>query len=520
MRQSREHGQRGDSTETDVNTNVVQEQARRTPVVRDVDVAVVGAGVSGLFAALGSAKQGARTLLIDRFGQLGGNMGPGGFIASTFGPEPGKTHHVVDYPGVCREFVLRLEEKLIAPQRPSDLKTPQQHSDATPEDFEYPSFSSAISWLALEMAEELGVEPMLSVYAGDPIVEDGVVRGLFVETKSGRLAVRSRVLIDATGDASLAERAGVEVRHQSAPPEAGRKLHMWEGWVRSDFPTWNEGGIAVIVAGVDADRFEAFRTQPVELSNADARFREELGSYHPGDWFPPALIPILREAQETGRYQVRRELPDNFYVTVFGRIRLLEGGLAQMVVEAGGGFDMGAWEHVSRLDAALRRHAFETVAFYRECVPGFRRARVMWMSAHVGARAGAGIVGEYYLTFDDFANGARFDDVLFRNYVCLRQGRGHPDGCDMPYRMLLPREVDGLLVAARGASFERRGHDSPPRPRCSMMMLGEAAGRAAALAVAAAVQPRHLDIKQLQRTLLSEGFFLAEPERLAELGLA
>ena len=520
MRESGKDRQMKNSTERGAKRDVVQEKARQVPVVRDVDVVVVGSGVSGLFAALGSAKQGARTLLIDRFGQLGGNMGPGGFIASTFGPTPGKTHHVVDYPGVCREFVVRLEAKLNPVLHPSEAAAQAKQADTTSDDFEYPSFSSAVSWLAMEMAEELGVELMLSAYAADSIVADGVVRGLFVETKSGRVAVRSKVLIDATGDASIAERAGVEVRHESASPERGRTISSCECWLRSDFPTWNEGGIAIVVAGVDRDRYDAFRTKTVELNDADVLFREELGSYHPGDWFPAAMIPLLREAQESGRFQVRRALPGNSYVTAFGRIWLLEGGLSQMVVEAGGGFDLGNWEHVSRLDVALRRHAFETVAFYHDSVPGFERARVMWMSAHVGARGSAGMVGECYLTFDDFANGARFDDVLFRNYVCRRQGRGHPDGADMPYRMLLPREVDGLLVAARGASFERRGHDSPPRPRCSIMMLGEAAGRAGAMAIAANVRPRDLDVRQFQRTLLSEGFFLGEPERLAELGLA
>ena len=520
MKEVRTHKQAASGVVPKASSGAVREPAPRVPVVRDVDVVVVGSGVSGLFAALGAAKQGAKTLLIDRFGQLGGNMGPGGYIASTFGPVAGKTHHVVDYPGVCREFVVRLEDKLIPAVHASDPEARGTHADTTPRDFEYPSFSSAVSWLALEMTEELGVELMLSAYAANPIVENHVVRGLFVETKSGRVAVLSKVLIDATGDASLAERAGVEVRHESASPERGRTVSACECWLRPDFPTWNEGGIAVTLAGVDRERYEAFCAESVELANGDAAFRKDLDSYHPGNWFPERMIPVVRKAQEDGRFRVRRKLAGNFYVALVGHVRHLEAGMAQMHVEAAGGFDLADWEHVSRLDVAMRRHAFEAAAFYRECVPGFERARVMWMSAHVGARGSAGMVGEYYLTFDDFANGARFDDVLFRNYVCRRQGRGHPDGADMPYRMLLPREVDGLLVAARGASFERRGHDSPPRPRCSIMMLGEAAGRAGAMAIAANVRPRDLDVRQFQRTLLSEGFFLGEPERLAELGLA
>jgi len=490
----------------------VTQPEQKIPVVRDVDVAVAGSGVSGLFAALGAAKQGARTLLIDRFGQLGGNMGPGGFIRSSYGPEPGKTHHVVDYPGACREFVEQLESRLIPECHAHD---PDVRSLPG---IEYPSFSSAISALAADMCEEAGIELMLSAYAGDPLMDGNRVVGVFVETKSGRVAVRCRVLIDATGDASLAERAGVPVRHESASPEDGKKLQMWHGWVSPEYQSWNDGGILVVAAGVDHARFDAFRQMPVELSEADESLKQELRG-HPGGAFSDSLIQVFRKGSESGNYRVLHHLPGNFYVSLDATVSPLEGSLVQMYVDTGGEFDLGNWEHVSRLEVAVRRHASESIEFYRARVPGFEQARILFMSPHLGARAGPGMVGEYWLTFEDFVQGARFDDVLFRNFVTRRQGKGHPDGCDMPYRMLLPREVDGLLVAARGASFERRGHDSPPRPRCSLMMLGEATGRAAALSVADGVPPRNLDVRKLQRTLLSEGFFLGEPERLAELGL-
>ncbi len=493
----------------------ITEPSRKVTVVRDVDVAVVGAGVSGLFAALGAAKQGAKTILIDRFGQPGGNMGPGGFILSSLGPGEGKTHHVIDYAGVCREFVLRLEEKLLPGLYVSEL----QRDKGTRGIFEYPSYSSTISYLAIKMCEELSVELMLSVYAGDPIMDDKTVKGVFVETKSGRLAIRSKVLIDATGDASLAERSGAPVQHKSATPEEGKKISNWCGWTREEFTHWNDGGIAVIIAGVDYERYENFLNQPTELTEADIRFREELQHFHPGSDFQDSLVPILRQAWQSGRYKIKQTIDDNFYMMIHRKLIPLEYGLMQMVVEAGGEFDLGNWQHVSKLESSLRKYAFETVEFYRERIPGFERARVMWTSAYLGARSSVGIVGEYYLTFDDFLKGARFDDVLFRSYVARRQGKGSPEGCDLPYRMLLPKQIDGMLVAGRGASFERRGHDSPPRPRFSMMMLGEAAGRAAALSIENKVTPRTLPVRKLQKVLLKEGFFLGETDRLKELDL-
>ena len=490
----------------------VTEPEQHIPVVREVDVAVAGSGTSGLFAALAAAEQGVKTLLIDRFGRLGGNLGPAGFMLSTFGPEPTKTHHVSEYPGVCRAFLERLQAKL-----DPALHCPAADARRSP-GFEYPSFSHAISWLAIEMAEELGLETMLSAYAGNPIMEDGVVRGVFVETKSGRVAVRAKVVIDATGDASLAERAGAPMNHGSASPERGARLKMWKGWIDPRYPTWNDTGLMMLVAGVGVGRYDAFRTQEVTLSEADEAFREELRSLHSGG-HEDALIPLLREARESGGYAVRRHLPGNWFAALSSGLSQLECGLVQMYIAIGGEFDLADWEDVSRVETAARRQAYESIAFYRARVPGFENARVLHVSEYLGGRASAGIVGEYVVTFDDFADAARFDDVLFRNFVPRFGDKGDPSGCDMPYRMLLPQGIDGLLVAARGASFERRGHDSPARPRCSMMMLGEAAGHAAAMAVATGVPPRDLPVRALQRVLLDEGFFLGEPERLKALGL-
>ncbi len=329
------------------------EQSREVPIVRNVDVAVVGAGVSGLFAALGAAKHSVKTILIDRFGQLGGNMGPGGFILSSLGPGGSKTHHVIDYPGVCKEFVTRLE-KLLLP----NLYNLESKPGEPPPVFEYPSYSSAISYLAIKMCEEFNVELMLSAYAADPILEDKVVRGVFVETKSGRLAIRSKVLIDATGDASIAERAGVEVKHTSATPERAKKISNWIGWTRPEFTHWNDGGIAVIIAGVDYNRYEKFCNQPTKLTEDDIQFRDKLQCYHPGSDFPDPLVPVLRQAWESNRYKVQQFLSGNFYVMAHRKILPLEYGLAQMVVEAGGEFDLGNWEHITELELALRKYAF------------------------------------------------------------------------------------------------------------------------------------------------------------------
>jgi hypothetical protein len=171
------------------------------------------------------------------------------------------------------------------------------------------------------------------------------------------------------------------------------------------------------------------------------------------------------------------------------------------------------------LEGELRAFIYDAVRFLRRRVPGFEQARLLFVSPFVGARGGPRIEGAYVLTPLDLHEGRLFDDTLFRSYVGLRQ-KGAERGCDMPYRLLLPQGVAGLLVTGRGMSYKRRGHDPAVRARCNMMMLGQAAGVAAAFAAADGVCPRELPIRRLQRAMLEEGYFLGDETRLRELGLA
>jgi hypothetical protein len=175
----------------------------------------------------------------------------------------------------------------------------------------------------------------------------------------------------------------------------------------------------------------------------------------------------------------------------------------------------------SRLEAALRIQAFETVQFLRRHAPGFEHAYLLFIAPYFGARGGPFIDGEYTLTPTEAYAGQKFHDVLFRN---IHEGQpmhgGDPSGFDVPYRVLLPKGLDGLLVTGRGSAYIRRGHDpTGMRARPSIMVLGQAAGTAAALAASGGVTPKHLDVKKLQRELLKQGFYLGDEQRLTELGL-
>lgn len=478
----------------------VVEREKRVPVVRDCDVAVAGAGVSGIMAALAAARQGASVVLIDRFGQVGGNMGPGYFMASLLYREPGRTLHVVDYPGTAREFVDRIEAML----REAGVE------------FNYPHYSFTISRLAQTMLDEAAVELMLSARAADPVIEGNTTRGLFVETKSGRVAVRAKVVVDATGDASIAARAGAPIVRGSTAEECDSP-NIWEGYNTPQFRHRNDGGVYAILGGVDMDAYTKFAEEPCELNEAEAGFRDE-DLKHFGAHWPDALVPLLHRAWESGGYRASRKLRGNYYVG-FCVFRRISPDVAALWVHHFGDYDGGSWEDVSDLEAGVRAYVFDTLAFLRKHrVPGFENAFLLGMSAFLGSRGGPRIEGEYVLQTEELWTGMSHPDTMFRSYVGVFR-KGSDEGCDMPYGMALPKGVTGLLVTGRGMSYHRRGHDPGVRARCNMIMLGECIGTAAALAAAGGVEPCDLDLHELRRILFERGYPYGDKARLRELGL-
>jgi len=498
----------------------VQEPGRSVPVACDADVAVAGAGISGLFAALAAARHGARTVLIDRFGTVGGNIGGAGMFMACNGPDltgnaKGSLPPGGRLPGVAGELDARVQALL------GDM--PRNNS----------TISLAVSRVGLEMLQEEGVTLLLSAYIADPIVEEGFVRGLYVETKSGRVAVRARVTIDATGDADLAVRAGAPTLW---PIPASRLDYpwCWEFVKLPEYEGWNDGGMGYLIADVDWDTYQAFLATDVELTPEDMAWRDKLFMRNEGHMWeeggriryrgkiPKVLFPLLRRAWEAGEYFVEVAVRPRVHVyPCLWWQNPLSDGLVQGRMQVSGDFDMGDWRDVAQMEAAARKCIFDMVHFFRRRVPGYESAWPVSEAALLGMRGGRCIEGEHTVTMEEYIHGLEADDVLFAT-PCGKYRRPehiHRDYMDMPYRMLQPMGLDGLLVAGRGAAFIRRGHDPSIRGRGTMILLGQAAGIAAALATRDGVPPKRLDVKKLQRALLKEGFFLGGEERLKALGL-
>jgi hypothetical protein len=186
--------------------NSYQEPARQIPVARTVDVIVVGGGPAGLAAAIAAARNGARTVLIEQFGYLGGTA-TASLMACINGfrnqVEPDTTQTVR---GIAEEIVL--EMKALGGLGQSPYKQKAYPTEAGRLEYSYAIDTEKFKYVTLKMCVDAGVDILFHTYFADSIVEGDSIRGVIVENKSGRLALLGKVVIDASGDGDAAARAG------------------------------------------------------------------------------------------------------------------------------------------------------------------------------------------------------------------------------------------------------------------------------------------------------------------------
>lgn len=446
----------------------VERPAKRIPVVEEVDVLVAGGGITGIIAALAAGRLGVRTLVVEPFGSLGGNMGPGMFAG-------GSLHLALKNPeafpdglgGIPQEFnerVVQHEERRVGSDYLRDSKT--------------------VPYVATRMLEEAGVDILLFSSVVDVVKEGGRLTGILVENKSGTLAIRSRVAVDCTGTADVADRAGAPVVELEENPSMG----VYFG-----------------IMGVDPERWARARDGRPALTAEDEAWLEEYQA-------PPQLMPWARQSWEAGDFRIV-QVVDGFATL---EITFMEPkGDPPSVncrTRVNGRFHPGDGLALSRIQQQQWCFIYEFVEFLNRYVPGYEDAYLYVVSPYFQARGGKSIESERALTLEDVAAGARFDDVIYTYYDDKRYVEG---GVDVPFRMLIPKGVDGLIASGRSAM--KRGPQF--RQRYSAQQMGQVAGTAAALAARAGVSPRDLDIRILQKTLLAARHHIAPPERLRQLGL-
>ena len=482
-------------------------EKKKIPVVLDADVLVAGAGIGGVLAALSAAREGARTILIERLGSVGGNYGPGLGIRHDLWQHLSFLEKGLG--GIAGEMLDRLESI-------GGIATFPFTGGGDSKDWSWPGIhpfpvieNEAFSYLALKMLEEEGVQLLLSTRCSDTIMDGNRLLGLYIENKSGRQALKGKVVIDATGDCDVAAWAG-------APCDSVYESHP------------SGVGLFFQVENVDWDVYESHRKKKkAEPLNPDDEkwlenvFIKEL-DYR---WrnYPKDILPFIRKAWESGEYRYVQRVEDicKVYMIPFGvhgqSVTTIESS-PHTRLDPTNGF------HLSAVEAKFRMYAFETIRFFNRYVPGFEGARIRQISPFLGSRYSRGIIADHLLTEEEVWDGTPFDDVVHRlthlktkegGLVDMKHGK---EGTvyELPYRSFLPKGVEGLLGAGRNLNTVIPGR---LRARWIVLLTGCIAGIAAAFAARDNAVPRSLDVKVLQAKLIRDGFDLGGSERLKELGL-
>jgi hypothetical protein len=464
------------------------EKEREIPVKDKVDVVVVGGGPAGIGAALASARTGANTMIVEQFGFLGG-MWTAGLMNRAAGFKQHGPPDADDKPIPLVKFAVTAkpsEEDLIGglARELFDRLQKIEGLSMGPRGEGWWGGAPAIDpekckIVTDNMMKETKVKVLFHSFVCEPIMEGKVIRGVIVENKSGRQAILAKIVVDCSGDADIAARSGVPYRKGR---ETDGRLQPVTLMIR--------------IGGVDEEALEKYQAQDPDLGNTNlVNVKHVLSDKELKEKYP---LPLTLVAGNKGFY------PGEWYLNV---TRIL-------------GIDGTDVDDLTKAELEGRKQAFILLQFLNEHIPPFRSAYIIQLAPLIGVRETRRIVGEYVLAKEDVLEARKFSDAITRCGAPIDIHNPKGDGSilfalkpgtsyDIPYRCLVPKKVDNLLVAGRciSASHEAMGSF---RITMTCMALGQAAGSAAALAVSEGISPRNIDIGSLQKTLTRQGVRLGK----------
>ena len=435
----------------------VKENPRQTEVLLSCDVAVVGGGPAGMAAAVGAAKAGARTVIVERFSCLGGNI-----TASAVEPPSWYRQEKTTMPeGVQKE----IEERMIALGAVSKAGfRPSIGLNYDTEIFKY---------MADCYMKEYDITPVYHCLGTIPYMEGNVVKGVITESKSGRCAILAKRVIDCTGDADIVARSGAPCL--KGDPDTGKM---------------SAGTLKFFATDVDIERLEA-------------AMDEDPGSRDP--YIHKLYYRPFKKAEEAGEPPLKNSLnriyfssipPCDININLATYDRELDGTDVLSLTSG---------------EIKLRKEALEVLRRFRKygAEDGLGNARLRNFAMTIGVRETRRIVGDYTITFDDIIKRARFDDTIgvfpvYADGEFIKEIPYTDAYFQVPFRILLPQGVENLLAAGRCISCRR---DAIPTTRQMdfCMVTGQAAGAASALSIGQDVHSRGVDIKLLQEELRRQG---------------
>lgn len=448
----------------------IKEPAREITVLAETDVLVVGSGPGGISAAIAAAREGVDTMLLERYGCFGGVLSQVGVEGIAWY----RHEQTVESNGIGNEFEVKAKEL------GGSASEPQSDSEAID--------AEMFKVVADKMVLEAGARPLLHAMAVDVIMEDNVIKGIIIESKSGRQAILAKRIIDATGDADIAARAGAP--YYKAPKE--------EMMVMT---------VMFSCRGVNSDRFNSYVREDLKptYSSWSGESWSQTTSGKEDKMFSPYMDNPFNQAVKDGLIS----LDENISMGGTWSTLSPEGDATQLNMVHIRQRDCTDVQDLTHSEIIGRESALKAITALNQYIPGFENARLRNFGMTVGTRDSRKIIGRYALTEHDVKNQAQFDDTIgiFPEFI---------DGCgtlilpttgryfQVPYGCMVPRKVENLLVVGRAVSGDKIAHCAFRNMMCCTV-TGQGAGTAAAVSLKGGLSTSHVKVEEVQKLLLKRG---------------